>query len=92
MSPQDWLSTTLAAVHKKGKDPTDPAGYQNIGLKSCLLKTLTLLIAWRMQEWADDEQLVPPLQNGFHSGFCMDNNAFTLKVAIDQACTNGDTL
>ncbi|OJT08564.1 RNA-directed DNA polymerase from mobile element jockey [Trametes pubescens] len=91
-SPQDWLSATLAAIQKKGKDPKDPAGYRNIGLESCLLKTLTLLINRRMREWSDTEGIVPPLQNGFRTGYRTENNVFTLRVAAEQAQSQGKTL
>ncbi|EIW53536.1 uncharacterized protein TRAVEDRAFT_133224, partial [Trametes versicolor FP-101664 SS1] len=70
----------------------DPAGYRNIGLESCLLKTLTLLIDRRMREWSDAEDIVPPLQNGFRTGYRTENNVFTLRVAAEQAQSQGKTL
>lgn len=42
--PQQWVSALIAAVKKPCKDPNLPESYRTIGLESCLLKLLTLLI------------------------------------------------
>ncbi|KAI0323197.1 hypothetical protein GY45DRAFT_1265015, partial [Cubamyces sp. BRFM 1775] len=70
----------------------DPTGYRNIGLESCLLKTLTLLIDRRLREWADETDRLPPLQNGFRAGHRTENNVFTLRIAIEQARATERTL
>lgn len=46
--PQAWLMAVIAAVKKPRKDAADPESYRTIGLESCLLKTLTLLIDRRL--------------------------------------------
>ncbi|KAG6826599.1 hypothetical protein H0H92_015203, partial [Tricholoma furcatifolium] len=46
---QDWLTTVLVGVLKTGKPATDPESYRLIGLESCLLKTLTLVIDARLK-------------------------------------------
>jgi hypothetical protein len=43
-----WLVTIIIAILKKGKPGDNPEGYCLIGLESCLLKFLTLLIAKRL--------------------------------------------
>jgi hypothetical protein len=43
-APSVWLRTILAAVKKKDKPAQEPESYRAIGLESCILKLLTLLI------------------------------------------------
>lgn len=37
-SPEEWLTTKLIGIQKKGKPPNVPGSYRLIGLESCLLK------------------------------------------------------
>ncbi|KAI9063557.1 hypothetical protein FKP32DRAFT_1531452, partial [Trametes sanguinea] len=67
-------------------------GYRNIGLESCLLKTLTLLIERRLREWDADRHFVPSLQNGFQERLRTENNVFALRAAVEQCRSNGETL
>ncbi|KAI0309097.1 hypothetical protein OF83DRAFT_1027594, partial [Amylostereum chailletii] len=43
--------------------------YRTIGLESCALKMLTLLIHKRMYDWAEDHKIFPPSQNGFRAHY-----------------------
>lgn len=45
-----------------------------------------------MREWADDENIIPPLQNGFRTGYRTENNIFTLRTVIDQARAHNETV
>lgn len=67
-APQDWLTTVLVGILKTGKDPKDAESYRLIGLECCLVKLLTLLIDWRIREWAASVNFVPDSQNGFREG------------------------
>ncbi|THG93155.1 hypothetical protein EW026_g8005 [Hermanssonia centrifuga] len=91
-APLEWLTSYLAAIGKRGKDLSDPSNYRTIGLESCLVKFLTLLIDRRAHEWADVNDKLPPSQNGFCARFRTNNNAFILRAAIEKATANGDTL
>ncbi|EIW60653.1 uncharacterized protein TRAVEDRAFT_119579, partial [Trametes versicolor FP-101664 SS1] len=66
--------------------------YRTIGLESCLLKTLTLLIDRRLRAWAEDVGRIPDSQNGFRAGHRTFNNAFILRAAIEKARALGKTL
>ena len=83
--PLDWLLATLVAILKRGKSSKDPNSYRIIGLESCLLKTLTLLIALRLRKWMTACNLLPNSQNGFRSGNRTNNNSFILRCAIEKA-------
>lgn len=78
-APQAWLTAIIAAVKKPKKDGALPESYRTIGLESCRLKTLTLLIDRRLRAWAEDVKRIPDSQNGTRSGFRTFNNAFILR-------------
>ncbi|KAI0348897.1 hypothetical protein OH77DRAFT_1375933, partial [Trametes cingulata] len=71
---------------------TEGKSYRTIGLESCLLKTLTLLIDRRLRKWADATGRLPDLQSGFRHGHHTYNNAFVLRSAIEAARAQGRTL
>ncbi|PIL27056.1 hypothetical protein GSI_10195 [Ganoderma sinense ZZ0214-1] len=83
--PQAWLTAAIAAVKKPRKDGTDPESYRTIGLESCLLKALTLLIDRRFREWAEGAAKLPDEQSGFRKGHRAINNVFILRTLIDKA-------
>lgn len=83
--PSSWMEAVIAAIPKKGKPANDPNGYRLIGLQSCLLKALTLLIDKRLREWALSKNLIPDSQNGFRPAYRTNNNSYILRCAIDKA-------
>lgn len=84
-APAAWVTAIIAAIKKPGKDGSLPESYRTIGLESCLLKTLTLLIDRRLREWAEGEGQLPDSQSGFRKGQRTSNNAYILRVAIEKA-------
>ncbi|KAJ7261384.1 hypothetical protein B0H12DRAFT_1013544, partial [Mycena haematopus] len=66
--------------------------YRLIGLESCFLKGLTMLIHWRIADWAQARGLIPPWQNGFRAGYRTNNNPFILRCAKEWARAHGYTL
>lgn len=97
-APSTWLTALLVGVAKKGsidgvpRDLNDPTNYRTIGLESCLVKTLTLLIDRRLREWSDTAGRIPDSQNGFRSKHRTNNNAFVLRTAIEKARSERSTL
>ncbi|PSR99181.1 hypothetical protein PHLCEN_2v4184 [Hermanssonia centrifuga] len=91
-APVQWLTTILAAIGKRGKDLSDPESYQTIGLESCLVKFLTLLIDCWFRAWAETRGCLPPSQNGFRTKHRTSNNAFVLRSAIEKAASKGQLL
>lgn len=90
--PTDWTEATIAAILKRGKPPRDPSSYRLVGLQSCFLKLLTLLIDRRLRAWADATNLIPNSQNGFRPKYRTNNNSFVLRCAIDRAKADGKPL
>ncbi|KAF5311374.1 hypothetical protein D9611_012572 [Ephemerocybe angulata] len=87
-APSSWLRTKLVGLCKKGKPKDAPESYRTIGLESCFLKFMTLLIDERLVEWAERGKILPPSQNGFRKGYRTNNNVFVLQAAVDKAVSD----
>ncbi|RDB24922.1 RNA-directed DNA polymerase from mobile element jockey [Hypsizygus marmoreus] len=90
--PGPWLHTVLVGVLKVGKDGKDPENYRLIGLESCMLKLLTLIIDKRLREWSEAEHILPDTQNAFRPQYRTNNNSFILRCVIERAHARGHTL
>ncbi len=90
--PTTWILAILIAIIKKPKPGDDPNSYRTVGLESCILKFVTLLMMRRFVAWADSRKLIPPSQNGFRKGFRTNNNASILRRAIEKVKSIGKTL
>lgn len=84
-APSACLITILIGLLKRGKPKDDPNSFRTVGLESCFVKFITLLIHIRITMWCLAKNLIPPSQNGFREGFCTNDNAFVLRCAIDRA-------
>ncbi len=90
--PTSWADAVVAAVPKKAKPLDDPDSYRVIGLQSCFLKVLTLLIDRRLRRWADSLHFIPDSQNGFRPKYRTNNNSFILRCAVDKAKSEREPL
>ncbi|PBK65745.1 hypothetical protein ARMSODRAFT_891526 [Armillaria solidipes] len=90
--PWAWLLSLLAAVPKKERDLTTPENYYIIGLQSCLIKLLTLIIDFQVTKWMDNADILLCFQNSFQHGNHTHNNSFLLCMAIDHAHAHGHIL
>ncbi|KAF9020380.1 hypothetical protein BDZ89DRAFT_274573 [Hymenopellis radicata] len=84
-----WDHTTYhlfsyEALHDAGK----AGSYRLIGLESCILKMMTLLVERRTQQWMSDIDIIPETQNGFRKGYNALNNPWILqsykRVSVDK--------
>ncbi|KAF5339991.1 hypothetical protein D9611_012378 [Ephemerocybe angulata] len=91
-APSTWIETELIGICKKGKPKDDPNSYRMIGLESCLLKFMTMLINECLVRWATHYGLIPDSQNGFREEYRTNNNTFILQCAIDKAKANQKSL
>ncbi|KAJ7731086.1 hypothetical protein B0H16DRAFT_1893457 [Mycena metata] len=58
--PTIWFTSALIGILKRMKPSDDPESYRLIALESCILKALTMLIHWRIHDWAEYLGLIPP--------------------------------
>lgn len=91
-APSSWLSALLVGKPKHNKSPSDPENYRTIGLESCLLKTLTMIIDQRMRDWASQHHIIPPSQNAFQAKRRTNYNALILRTAIETALASHQPL
>jgi hypothetical protein len=63
-----------------------------VGLESCVLKVLTLLIDRRLKEWAAVNDVLPDSQNGFRETFRTHDNSFIVCAAVESTRAMGKTL
>jgi hypothetical protein len=91
-APSIWLTTLIAAIAKKDKPLSEANSYRTIGLESCFLKLICLLIHKRIYTWAEERGIIPPSQNGFREGYRTNNNGFVLRCMIERARAEGRTL
>ncbi|KAJ3489999.1 hypothetical protein NLI96_g1734 [Meripilus lineatus] len=82
--PVSWCNAFIAARPKKGSVQNDPNSFRTIGLESCMLKMITLLIDRRLRIWAKEKEIIPPSQNGFQDKLRTINNVFILRCVLDK--------
>jgi hypothetical protein len=87
-----WFTTVIAAIPKKDKPLSDANSYWTVGLESCFLKLVCLLIRKRIYSWAEERNIIAPSQNGFREGYHTNNNGFILQCMVEHACAEGHTL
>ncbi|KAF5387236.1 hypothetical protein D9757_006871 [Collybiopsis confluens] len=92
--PTSWLITLITAIRKlgKGRDFTSAKEYRTIGLESCLLKFLTLIIHMKLAQAAEAAGIIPPSQNGFRAGYRTNNNVLVLRTLVESSRSRGETV
>ena len=76
---------TVIPVPKPGKDHTEPNNYRPIALTSCLCKTLERMINVRLVWYLESNNLISPVQSGFRSERCTNDNLVRLETFIRDA-------
>ena len=64
--PQQWKDATIKVLHKK-KDRTDFGNYRGISLVAHAGKVLLKVIAGRLSDYCEREDILPEEQCGFGS-------------------------
>ncbi|TFK83000.1 hypothetical protein K466DRAFT_450097, partial [Polyporus arcularius HHB13444] len=89
----DGVDYRAVLAFKKPRKPGNaPEHFRTIGLESCALKTLTLLIERRLREWAEATARIPPTQSGFRRLHRTQNPAFILRALVEKARALGRSL
>ena len=76
---------TVIPVPKPGKDHTEPNNYRPIALTSCLCKTIERMINVRLVWYLESKNLISPVQSGFRSERCTNDNLVRLETFIRDA-------
>lgn len=86
-TPHDWSNSEIVMFFKKG-EPQDPGNYRGIALANALSKIFTSILATRINEWSEAEQILPEGQAGFRRGRGCDDNIFVLNAQTALALKN----
>ena len=74
-------------LHKKG-DPSNPANYRAIALINSITKIFTSILADRIKNWCETNDIHMEGQNGFRSARSTEDNIFILNSKITSALSH----
>ena len=66
-SPLIWKVSKTIAIHKPGKDSSDPYCYHAINLLNTMSKILEKIIKEKLAGFVEETNILPPQQFGFRS-------------------------
>lgn len=81
--PESWSVGTIKPIYKHKGDPKMPENYRPITILSCLGKLFTAVINNRLNEFAEENDLIEPCQAGFRKQHSTADNIFIIKSLID---------
>ncbi|XP_050509001.1 uncharacterized protein LOC126886189 [Diabrotica virgifera virgifera] len=70
-------------IHKKGSID-NPSNYRGIALMSCVEKIFTQVLLNRLNEWTDNNNIIPEIQSGFRKHRSCTDNVFVLNSIIQS--------
>lgn len=79
--PVDWVKATIWPIHKKG-DPMIVANYRGIAIGNAIQKLLASIINHRLQQFVEENHILPDTQNGFRQKRSTVDNLYILNAAI----------
>jgi len=83
--PNSWKLAKIIMAHKRGKPKQDFTSYRPISLLNCLAKLLEKVINNKISKWAEQNNILPPVQSGFRTKrSCQDH-----ILRLTQQITNG---
>ena len=85
--PDSWKSSVTILIHKKNESD-NPANFRPIVLQSVLYKVFTGVMAKRIRQWADNNNIISSCQKGYGSGEGCHQHAFIIQAATNYAKTH----
>ena len=82
--PWAWKKAWALMILKPHKLRCDPGSYRPISLISCLSKIMESILARRLRDWAEDNGILPPEQNGFRKNRSCNDSLFELTQLAMQ--------
>ena len=82
-----WNSSVIVPLHKSG-DKHNPDNYRAIGISSCLGKTFSTVLLYRLLKFRSEFCPDPPNQLGFCKEAQTNDHIFTLKTIVDKYRSN----
>ena len=63
--PQAWKNSKIILLPKKDSNPNEPGAYRPISLTSCIIKLLEKIIASRITNFVESNNILSKFQSGF---------------------------
>lgn len=83
--PLPWKSATTVMIPKPSAKPTSVSSYRPISLLSCIGKTFEQIIASRLKEFLQDNDLLPDFQFGFRSNRSTQDPLLKLQTELTKS-------
>ena len=81
--PDSWSLEDILPIYKNKGSASLTENYCPITLLSCLGKMFTSIINSRLNEYAENVELISPCQAGFRKGFSTADNLFAIQGLLD---------
>ena len=81
--PSSWSLGYIVPIYKKG-DKDDPSNYRGITLLSNFGKIFTSILTKRVENWANDNNIISDAQFGFRKGCSTTDDIFVLQSLIEN--------
>lgn len=82
--PAGWRRARIHPILKKG-DPTVPANYRGIAICNSMYKLYASILCARLENYVEDNNLLPDSQNGFRKRRSAIDNIYILNHIITKA-------
>ncbi|CAF0704716.1 unnamed protein product [Brachionus calyciflorus] len=82
--PAKWKKSKIIMIPKKNKPLNQITSYRPISLLSCIAKILEKIINSKIQNWAENEKILPDCQAGFRKKRSTQEHIFRLTQAISH--------
>ena len=86
--PEEWLTGIVKPIYKNKGDPHLPDNYRPITLLSCMGKLFTSILCERLNNFADEIELISESQTGFRKGYSTIDNMFIIYLLSKYALSN----
>ena len=90
--PEAWTLGMIQPIFKNKGSPSDLSNYRPITLISCLGKVFTQILNNRIQNYADENDVITHCQSGFRKKYSTTDNIFNLHNLIDFVCKSKKTV
>lgn len=89
--PEEWRPARIFPLHKKG-DPMIASNYRGIALVNCVYKLYANILAQRLTEHIESNNILPDGQNGFRARRSTIDNLYILNTCIQTVLAEGGNL
>ena len=87
--PEKWSTGVIVLIYTKG-DKDDPAYYRGITLTCAMSKLFTFMSNKRIDEWAEQEEILSQAQFAYKAGYSTTDAVFVLHAAFSSSLVSSN--